>query len=160
MPHMRTFLAALAIAVGARSAPLQVTDTNASPAAGPKLVNTCLITNNVKQLVDFYERVLLLKANRSGEDYAEFRTGVGVLAIFSADAHDKYISGSAAAASNRSAILEFRVSDVDHEYTRLQSLVKTWVKPPTTQPWGTRSIYFRDPDGNLLDFYTPVKRAP
>jgi catechol 2,3-dioxygenase-like lactoylglutathione lyase family enzyme len=54
-------------------------------------------------------------------------------------------------------ILEFRVSDVDQEYVRLQSLVKTWVKPPTTQPWGTRSIYFRDPDGNLVDFYTPAK---
>lgn len=23
-------------------------------------------------------------------------------------------------------------------------------------PWGTRSIYFRDPDGNLVDFYSPV----
>jgi catechol 2,3-dioxygenase-like lactoylglutathione lyase family enzyme len=34
-------------------------------------------------------------------------------------------------------------------------LVKTWVKPPTTQPWGTRSLYFRDPDGNLIDFYAP-----
>lgn len=39
-----------------------------------------------------------------------------------------------------------------------QSAVKTWVKPPTTQPWGTRSIYFRDPDSNLVDFYTPPNR--
>jgi catechol 2,3-dioxygenase-like lactoylglutathione lyase family enzyme len=31
-----------------------------------------------------------------------------------------------------------------------------WVKGPTTQPWGTRSIYFRDPDGNLVDFFAPV----
>jgi catechol 2,3-dioxygenase-like lactoylglutathione lyase family enzyme len=37
----------------------------------------------------------------------------------------------------------------------LQPLVKTWVKPPTTQPWGTRSFYFRDPDGNLVDFFSP-----
>jgi catechol 2,3-dioxygenase-like lactoylglutathione lyase family enzyme len=37
------------------------------------------------------------------------------------------------------------------------SAVKTWAKPPTTQPWGTRFIYFRDPDGNLVDFYTPPK---
>jgi len=32
------------------------------------------------------------------------------------------------------------------------------VKPPTTQPWGTRSVYFRDPDGNLVDFFALVKR--
>ena len=23
-------------------------------------------------------------------------------------------------------------------------------------PWGNRSILFRDPDGNLVDFFTPV----
>lgn len=127
--------------------------------AGPRLVNTCLITSNVQQLVDFYERVLLLKADRSGANYAEFRTGVGVLAIFSAETQQQYIPGSATAAANQSVILEFRVADPDQEYARLQPLVKTWVKPPTTQPWGTRSIYFRDPDGNLVDFYTSAKGA-
>jgi catechol 2,3-dioxygenase-like lactoylglutathione lyase family enzyme len=48
------------------------------------------------------------------------------------------------------------VSDVDQEYARLHDLVKQWVKEPTTQPWGTRSIYFRDPDGNLVDFFAPA----
>jgi uncharacterized glyoxalase superfamily protein PhnB len=79
------------------------------------------------------------------------------VAIFSADAQEKYIPGSAKAATNHSVILEFQVADVDEEYRRLQGLVKDWVKPPTTQPWGTRSIYFRDPDGNLVDFYKPAK---
>jgi catechol 2,3-dioxygenase-like lactoylglutathione lyase family enzyme len=123
----------------------------------PRLVNTCLITNDVKRLVGFYEPVLALKAKKTGEEYAEFPTGVGVLAIFSKDAQEKYIPGSAEAAKNRSVVLQFRVSDVDQEYRRLQSLVKSWVKAPTTQPWGTRSIYFRDPDGNLVDFYAPIK---
>jgi catechol 2,3-dioxygenase-like lactoylglutathione lyase family enzyme len=129
------------------------------PIRTPRLVNTCVITNNVKQLVEFYEPVLGLKATRSAEDYAEFPTGVGVLAIFSAEAQEEYIPGSAEAAKNKSVILEFRVADIDQAYRRLQSLVKTWVKPPTTQPWGTRSIYFRDPDGNLVDFYMPINVA-
>jgi catechol 2,3-dioxygenase-like lactoylglutathione lyase family enzyme len=47
------------------------------------------------------------------------------------------------------------VGDVDEEYARLHDLVKSWVKGPTTQPWGTRSLYFRDPDGNLVDFFVP-----
>ena len=123
----------------------------------PRLVNTCLITNNVNELVQFYETALVLKAQRSGETYAEFRTGAGVLAIFSAEAQEKYIPGSAEPAMNKGVILEFQVGDVDLEFARLQSLVKTWVKPPTTQPWGTRSVYFRDPDGNLVDFYVPPK---
>ena len=107
--------------------------------------------------MDFYESILVLKAKWSSETYAEFPTGVGVLAIFSAEAQEKYIPGSTEAARNKNVILEFRVADVDQEYRRLHSLVKDWVKPPSTQPWGTRSVYFRDPDGNLVDFYTPAK---
>ena len=123
----------------------------------PILINTCLITTNVSRLVNFYENVLGMKARWSGEQYAEFHTGVGVLAIFSAEAQEKYIPGSSEAASNRSAILQFKVADLDQEYVRLQPLVTIWVKKPTTQPWGTRSVYFRDPDGNLVDFYMPAK---
>ena len=130
-------------------------DARAQP--HPILTNTCLITTDVRRLVNFYENVLGMKAEWSGEQYAELRTGVGVLAIFSADAQEKYIAGSAKAGSNRSTILEFKVADVDHEYERLQPLVTIWVKKPTTQPWGTRSAYFRDPDGNLVDFYMARK---
>ena len=137
---------------------LQVADDKPQdPGHLPRLVNTCLITYNVKRLVEFYEPILMLKAKRSGEDYAEFATGVGVLAIFSAEAQEKYIPGSSEAAKNKSMILEFSVTNVDQEYRRLQSFVNTWVKPPTTQPWGTRSIYFRDPDGNLVNFYAQPK---
>jgi uncharacterized glyoxalase superfamily protein PhnB len=128
-----------------------------NPVRLPALINTCLITNDVKRLVAFYEPILKQRAKWSGPDYAEFATDGAVLAIFSADAQEKYIRGSADAGRNRSIILEFRVADADAEYMRLQGLVKIWVKPPTTQPWGTRSIYFRDPDGNLVDFFTPPK---
>jgi catechol 2,3-dioxygenase-like lactoylglutathione lyase family enzyme len=122
----------------------------------PVLVSTCVVTEKVKRLVEFYEPVLGEKAKWSGDDYAEFATGVGVLAIFSASAQERYIPGSANAARNRSVILEFKVADVDGEYRRLTGIVKTWVKSPTTQPWGTRSVYFRDPDGNLVNFYSPA----
>ena len=65
-------------------------------------------------------------------------------------------SGSARAADNHSVIIEFRVDDVDDEYTRLKALVSEWVQGPTTMPWGNRSILFRDPDGNLVNLFAPV----
>ena len=117
---------------------------------------TCLITSNIKALTTFYVQVLQIEPRKIGEDYVEFRTSAGTLALFSADAQEKYIPGSTIPGQNHSAILQFRVDNVDEEYARLHDLVKQWVKPPTTQPWGTRSIYFRDPDGNLVDFFAPV----
>lgn len=123
----------------------------------PVLINTCLITNDVKRLTKFYEQILQRKGVASGEDYVEFPTGAGTLAIFDAKKQEDYIPGAARPGHNRSSILEFRVADVDEEYARLQSIVTTWVKPPSTQPWGTRSIYFRDPDGNLVDFFMKVQ---
>jgi uncharacterized glyoxalase superfamily protein PhnB len=149
----------LAVTIVGWSANLRDVDnhTPSDVTAIPKLMHTCLITSNVNNLIQFYEPILALKAQKSGEDHAEFRTDVGVLAIFSAAAQEKYIPGSAIPATNKSKILEFQVVDVDKEYARLQTLVKTWVKPPTTQPWGTRSLYFRDPDGNLVDFFAAPK---
>jgi uncharacterized glyoxalase superfamily protein PhnB len=131
-----------------------------SSGSGPTrtLATTCLITNDVTRLVEFYEPVLGIKAKRTAQDYAEFPTSGGALAIFSAAAQEKYIPGSAEGGKNKSVVLEFRVANVDQEYQRLQILVKTWVKAPTTQPWGTRSTYFRDPDGNLVNFYVVVKQ--
>jgi catechol 2,3-dioxygenase-like lactoylglutathione lyase family enzyme len=128
-----------------------------SPNAAPVLINTALITSDVGRLAAFYTEVLQTPPHKAGDSYVEFRTAAGVLALFAADAQEEYIPGSATPAQNRSVILEFKVNNVDHEYARLHAFIKQWVKGPTTQPWGTRSIYFRDPDGNLVDFFTWVR---
>jgi uncharacterized glyoxalase superfamily protein PhnB len=62
-------------------------------------------------------------------------------------------------ASNCSVILDFEVEDVDTERARLQPLVQEVVLEPTNQPWGNRSMIFRDPDGNLINFYTVLDDA-
>ncbi len=61
------------------------------------------------------------------------------------------------AADNHSIIIEFRVNDVDKEYEKLKTVVSAFVKEPTTMPWGNRSVLFRDPDGNLVNFFTPLR---
>jgi catechol 2,3-dioxygenase-like lactoylglutathione lyase family enzyme len=54
-------------------------------------------------------------------------------------------------------IIEFRVDDVDAAYQRLiDFLGNAIVQKPTTMPWGNRSLLFRDPDGNLVNFFTPI----
>ena len=37
----------------------------------------------------------------------------------------------------------------------LAGFVGDFVAEPTTLPWGNRSLLLRDPDGNLVSFFTP-----
>jgi uncharacterized glyoxalase superfamily protein PhnB len=63
----------------------------------------------------------------------------------------------AAAAGRRrqdEVILDFLVDDVDAEYPRIAALGVEWVLLPTTQPWGNRSMIFRDPAGNLVNVFS------
>ena len=40
---------------------------------------------------------------------------------------------------------------VDIEYARCLELGVQSVMPPTTEPWGQRTAYIADPDGNLIE---------
>jgi uncharacterized glyoxalase superfamily protein PhnB len=51
--------------------------------------------------------------------------------------------------------VEFLVDDVDALFTRVGDTVET-VTAPTTMPWGNRSLLVRDPDGTLVNCFTPV----
>lgn len=115
-----------------------------------------LITDNVDGLVRFYEQITGLSLVRATADFAELRTPSCTLAIASTRTIALFGAGAAHAAANRTAIIEFRVDAVDQEYARLKPLVGEFVMEPTTMPWGNRSMLFRDPDGNLLNFFTPV----
>jgi uncharacterized glyoxalase superfamily protein PhnB len=110
------------------------------------------VTQDVKKLAGFYARVLET-APLGSDEYAEVRTAGSTLSIVSKRSVDIFSAGAAEAAANRSLILDFEVADVDGEYRRLGNLVSEFVLPPTNQPWGSRSMLFRDPDGNLINFF-------
>ncbi|MGV9801416.1 VOC family protein [Mycobacterium sp. NPDC003449] len=124
-----------------------------------KFVSTRIITADVQRLVAFYEMVTAASAVWGNELFAEIPTAVGTLAIGSDKTVPLFGQGSAEPGANRSAILEFIVDDVDAEYERLRERVSEVVTEPTTMPWGNRALLFRDPDGNLVNLFTPVTDA-
>lgn len=121
-----------------------------------KFVSTRIITADVPRLVTFYEMVTGVSAVWGNELFAEIPTPVGVLAIGSDKTVPLFGQGSAEPAANRSAIIEFIVVDVDADYERLRVHLGEVVTEPTTMPWGNRALLFRDPDGNLVNLFTPV----
>ena len=100
----------------------------------------------------------VLRAEADGESvHAIFSVEGAMLSIFSAEGMEEMAPGSMADAGYGGFTIEFEVEDVDREYERLRAMEVPIVKPPTTQPWGRRSFWFRDPDGNIVNFYADVK---
>jgi predicted enzyme related to lactoylglutathione lyase len=123
-----------------------------------RFVSVRVISSDVARLVEFYEQTTGLAARWLAEQFAEFVGSSCTLAIGSTQTMALFSAAAAVPASNRTAILEFLVEDVDREHERLTSLavVPEIVQQPTTMPWGNRSLLFRDPDGNMINFFAPV----
>ncbi|MGW2962799.1 VOC family protein [Streptomyces sp. NPDC001220] len=122
-------------------------------------VSIRIITGDVARLVEFYERATGARAAWATADFAELRTAGATLAIAGTRTVPLFAPGSAHPADNRSVITEFLVDDVDRVHRDLTGFVTEFVTEPTTMPWGNRSLLFRDPDGNLVNFFTPVTPA-
>ncbi|MEU2459861.1 VOC family protein [Streptomyces sp. NPDC012473] len=122
-------------------------------------VSIRIITSDVARLVAFYEHVTQVRAEWANDDFADLRTPAATLAIASTRTVPLFAPGSARPAENHSVITEFLVDDVDRVHRDLTGYVTEVVAEPTTMPWGNRSLLFRDPDGNLVNFFTPVTPA-
>ena len=120
--------------------------------------STRLIARDLPGLVAFYERVTGAQAEWLAPVFAEIVTASATLAIGSAETVAIFQEGSAEPGANRTAILEFRVEDVDAEYARLGDQVP-WVHGPKLMPWGNRSAQLRDPEGTLVSLFTPITEA-
>ena len=117
------------------------------------LASIRLITDDVARLVDFYEHLTGITADRPNEDFAELRAGTANLAIGSTRT---VAPDTARAADNHSMLVEFLADDVDRVHRDLAARDAEVAMAPTTMPWGSRSLVVRDPDGTLVNVFSPV----
>lgn len=117
-----------------------------------------LIAADVTTMVAFYELVTGHSAEWLAPQFAEIVTSGARIAIGSTETVALFMEGSAEPGANRTAILEFRVEDVDAEFTRLKGKVDVVIEPKTL-PWGNRTLQFRDPEGTIISLFTPVTKA-
>ncbi|MGV9860855.1 VOC family protein [Gordonia sp. NPDC003425] len=123
------------------------------------LAATRIFTDDVDALVSFYEKLTGVVANRVHPLFAELSTPTGTLAISSTQTVPLLGEDAARARDNHSITLDFLVDDVDALYPTLRHTVTEFVNEPTTMPWGNRSLLLRDPDGNLINLFTPLTDA-
>jgi catechol 2,3-dioxygenase-like lactoylglutathione lyase family enzyme len=123
--------------------------------AGMRFHGISLLTRDLPRLRAFYCEVL--QAEAEGDDgFCFVLTGGASLSLFAAEWMEAMVPDALAGAGTGSFTIEVEVADVDAEAARLAALNVPVVKPPTTQPWGRRSMWIRDPDGNIVNLFAPV----
>jgi catechol 2,3-dioxygenase-like lactoylglutathione lyase family enzyme len=127
-----------------------------------KLVQSRIVTEDVEGLAGFYARLLGVPVALN-EYYVEIEAGPASVG-FSRRRFTEYREPDQCQLHRGQPrrdeiILDFLVDDVDAEYPRVAALGVDWVLPPSTQPWGNRSMVFRDPAGNLVNVFSRPARG-
>jgi uncharacterized glyoxalase superfamily protein PhnB len=122
-----------------------------------ELVQSRFVTDDVQRLAAFYAR--LVRADVVLNDYY-VEVPAGAMSVgFSRRRFTEYREDQTACSGypehRAQIILDFQAANVDAEYERVTGLSVDWVTPPTTQPWGNRTMIFRDPAGNLVNVFSP-----
>jgi catechol 2,3-dioxygenase-like lactoylglutathione lyase family enzyme len=146
-----------AVAATAQEAP--------KPTPAVRFDNVRLLVTRFDETYAFYRDVLGLAPTwgKPGENYASFAFPGGVqIALFRRSLMAQAV-GTAARPSSRgeqdTAALVLSVDDVDALYGRLKRAEIEFVDAPADQPvWGIRAMHLRDPDGNLIEVFTPLKK--
>ena len=127
-----------------------------------ELVQSRIVTDDVEGLAAFYA-VLVGTPVALNEFYVEVPAGamsVGFSKCRFTECGEDLAARPEGQQPRDEIILDFMADDVDAEYERIAALSVVWVMLPTTQPWGNRSMIFRDPDGNLVSVFSRSKGVP
>jgi len=127
-----------------------------------QLVQSRIVTEDVQPLAAFYARLVGVSVVLN-DYYVEVPTGamsVGFSRRRFTECREDQAARPCSPQHQAEIMLDFRAGDVDAEYKRISRLAVTWVMPPATQPWGCRTMIFRDPAGNLVNVSSPAEATP
>jgi catechol 2,3-dioxygenase-like lactoylglutathione lyase family enzyme len=117
---------------------------------------TIIFARDLPAMRRFYRDIMGFPVHREmGESWFEYRVGASILAL---TRRGPLFDDPAPPAGALSLQLAFRVPPrvVDECAAELRARGVSIVFEPTDQPWGHRTLFFRDPDGNVLEIYADL----
>ena len=123
-----------------------------------------LFTNDNKATVEFYTKAFGFTTSWDGvQPNVEMFLGNNRIILFPRSAFEQMVSKrfQYPEGFNGTMELSFDVptfADVDKEYQNALNNGAKSVLPPTTEPWGQRTCYVTDPDGNLIEIGSFVEK--
>jgi catechol 2,3-dioxygenase-like lactoylglutathione lyase family enzyme len=117
---------------------------------------TILFARDLPRMRRFYEDVMQFPIDHElGPQWIVYRVGSNLLALTE---RGLMFTDPPTPNGALSVQLAFRVAPhvVAQCAAELEGAGVAIVSPPTDQPWGHRTLFFRDPDGNVLEIYADI----
>lgn len=129
-----------------------------------KFSNVRLLVKDYKKCFKFYTEQLGLEPLWGDENgvYAAFKVAEGIegLAIFVSDYMASFVGNDEKTQPigyREKSLVVFEVENVDDTYQALLKKGINFINEPTDMPdWGMRVVHLRDPEENLIEFFTPL----
>ena len=119
-------------------------------------VHTGLFVENVEKMVLFYRDILGFETDWDGGPFVRFKVKDGGLFMFDRKQFAEAMNQPYDPPKDFNLTMEIGIgvpakADVDREYARLMALGVRSVQEPETQPWGQRTFWIADPEGNYIE---------
>lgn len=111
-----------------------------------------VLCDDFPRMKAFYQSLFDFPVVAEREDVLAMNAGAVTLCVRKRTRH---YDGRSAGPNSPGVQLAFRVpaGKVDECHAELLRRGVTIVDPPTDQAWGHRTVFFRDPEGNILECY-------
>lgn len=117
---------------------------------------TIILCDDVNAMREFYTTVLEFQVNHETPGaWVALQVGSSLLTL---RPRNRPYDGPKPPKQSASLQLAFRVppQDVDRAHETLQRLGVSIMEPPTDQPWGHRTLFFADPEHNVIEIYADI----
>ena len=119
------------------------------------LTYVILLCEDLPRMKAFYHESLGLPIERDWEDWVEMRLGAVLLTLRS---RGRPYDGPPKAAGSAGVQIAFCVApqEVYEWHTILREKQVDILEPPRDQEYGHRTLFFKDPEGNILEVYADI----
>jgi len=115
-----------------------------------------IIANDVKKLKEFYSEKLRFRIVREvvEDGFVQFQLGKQFFALFDKNKVAEILGPEFVTDDFKKAKTIYSFSEpenFDEQYETLKSQGVEFIKEPAVQPWGQKTAYFADPEGNIWE---------
>jgi lactoylglutathione lyase len=117
-----------------------------------------LLVRDIDRSIGFYTEVLGIRLRHRADAYAQLETGGTRLGLYTRAAMERTLGTTLEEPSPAAPAFEigFKVPDVDRAFAEITARGAPAAAAPADRPWGQRTAYVRDPDGNLVELAQDV----